>query len=89
LAGASPVASTFALLERKCRFSLIYATELLLIKTGFFRDKNSLHLDALLHSTTSFATLLITSAFLIPNPAISTRIGLLAEISSVLRKGIQ
>jgi hypothetical protein len=33
--------------ERKCRFSLIYATKLLLIKTGFFRDTNSLHLDAL------------------------------------------
>jgi hypothetical protein len=26
---------------------LIYATKLLLIKTGFFRDTNSLHLDAL------------------------------------------
>jgi len=33
--------------ERKCRFSLIYRTKLLLIKTGFFRDTNSLHLDAL------------------------------------------
>jgi hypothetical protein len=29
------------------RFFLIYATKLLLIKTGLFRDKNSLHLDAL------------------------------------------
>ena len=27
---------------------MIYATKLLLIKTGFFRDTNSLHLDALL-----------------------------------------
>jgi hypothetical protein len=44
---SKPVASTFAFLERKCRFSLIYATKLLLIKTGFFRDTNSLHLDAL------------------------------------------
>jgi hypothetical protein len=35
---------TFAFLERKCRFSLIYATKLLLIKTAFFRDKNSLRL---------------------------------------------
>jgi hypothetical protein len=32
---------------RKCRFSLIYATKLLLIKTGFFRDTNFLHFDAL------------------------------------------
>ena len=47
LSRSKPVASTFAFLERKCRFSLIYATKLLLIKTGFFRDKNSLHLAAL------------------------------------------
>jgi hypothetical protein len=49
LSRSKPVASTFAFLERKCRFSLIYATKLLLIKTGFFRDKNSLHQ---MHSTT-------------------------------------
>jgi hypothetical protein len=30
--------------ERKCCFSLIYPTKLLLIKTGFFREANSLHL---------------------------------------------
>jgi hypothetical protein len=47
LSRSKPVASTFAFLERKCRFSLSYATKLLLIKTGLFRDKNSLHLDAL------------------------------------------
>jgi len=37
----------FAFLEHKCRFSLIYPTKLLLIQTGFFRDTDSLHLDAL------------------------------------------
>jgi hypothetical protein len=38
---------TGCLPERKCPFSLIYATKLLLIKTGFSRDTNSSHLDAL------------------------------------------
>jgi hypothetical protein len=41
------VLARHSLPERKCPFSLIYATKLLLIKTGFSRDTNSLHLDAL------------------------------------------
>jgi hypothetical protein len=43
----SEISSMRNLPERKCPFSLIYATKLLLIKTGFSRDTNSLHLDAL------------------------------------------
>ena len=41
LSRSKSVASMFALLSGN------YATKLLLIKTGFFHDKNSLHLDAL------------------------------------------
>jgi hypothetical protein len=39
---SKPVAPMFALLS----FTLIYATKLLLIKIGFFREANARHLDA-------------------------------------------
>ena len=43
------VASTFAFLERKCRFSLIYATKLLLIKPDSFATRTPC---SWMHSTT-------------------------------------
>jgi len=41
------VAPMFAFLSGNAAFPLIYPTKLLLIKIGFFREANSMHLDAL------------------------------------------
>jgi hypothetical protein len=49
LSRSKPVASTFASLERKCRFSLMYATKLLLIKPDSFTTRTPC---TWMHSTT-------------------------------------